>query len=85
MAMKAVVGAEALSEEDNLYLKFTEKFEDKFLRQGKRWWFSCEVIRVTGCRTLRKPHNFGEPGSSVGFAADIPKRATQEDSEGNVG
>lgn len=34
VAMKAVVGAEALSAEDNLYLQFTEKFENKFLRQG---------------------------------------------------
>jgi V-type H+-transporting ATPase subunit B len=34
VAMKAVVGAEALSPEDNLYLQFTEKFENKFLRQG---------------------------------------------------
>ena len=32
--MKAVVGAEALSEEDLLYLRFTESFEGKFLRQG---------------------------------------------------
>lgn len=34
VAMKAVVGAEALSEEDHLYLRFTEKFENRFLRQG---------------------------------------------------
>jgi V-type H+-transporting ATPase subunit B len=34
VAMKAVVGAEALSEEDHLYLRFTEQFEGKFLRQG---------------------------------------------------
>lgn len=34
VAMKAVVGAEALSAEDNLYLQFTDKFENKFLRQG---------------------------------------------------
>ncbi len=32
--MKAVVGAEALSAEDNLYLQFTDKFENRFLRQG---------------------------------------------------
>jgi V-type H+-transporting ATPase subunit B len=34
MAMKAVVGEEALSDEDNLYLKFTENFEKKFTTQG---------------------------------------------------
>lgn len=33
--MKAVVGAEALSEEDHLYLRFTESFESKFLAQGQ--------------------------------------------------
>ena len=34
MAMKAVVGEEALSNEDRLYLEFLEKFENQFLRQG---------------------------------------------------
>ena len=34
-AMKAVVGEEALSLEDHLYLKFTEKFESKFIAQGE--------------------------------------------------
>lgn len=34
VAMKAVVGAEALSEEEHLYLRFTEQFENKFLKQG---------------------------------------------------
>ena len=33
-AMKAVVGEEALSEDDRLYLEFLEKFEKKFLAQG---------------------------------------------------
>jgi len=33
-AMKAVVGEEALSSEDFLYLEFLEKFEHKFLTQG---------------------------------------------------
>jgi V-type H+-transporting ATPase subunit B len=33
-AMKAVVGEEALTEEDLLYLEFVEKFENKFLSQG---------------------------------------------------
>jgi len=33
-AMKAVVGEEALSPEDHLYLEFLEKFEGKFVNQG---------------------------------------------------
>ncbi len=33
-AMKAVVGEEALSEDDRLYLEFLEKFEHQFLKQG---------------------------------------------------
>jgi len=31
-AMKAVVGEEALSDDDRLYLEFLEKFEGSFLR-----------------------------------------------------
>ena len=34
VAMKAVVGEEALSSEDHLYLEFTDKFEKKFVTQG---------------------------------------------------
>jgi V-type H+-transporting ATPase subunit B len=34
MAMKAVVGVEALSSEDLLYLDFLEKYEQKFVAQG---------------------------------------------------
>jgi V-type H+-transporting ATPase subunit B len=34
--MKAVVGEEALSSEDLLYLEFLGKFEKNFLTQGKR-------------------------------------------------
>ena len=34
LAMKAVVGEEALSLEDHLYLSFLEKFETKFVAQG---------------------------------------------------
>merc|ERR1712203_75841 len=33
-AMKAVVGEEALSEDEHKYLEFTDKFEEKFLAQG---------------------------------------------------
>lgn len=34
-AMKAVVGEEALSQEDLLYLEFLQKFEKNFIAQGK--------------------------------------------------
>merc|ERR1711998_651006 len=34
-AMKAVVGEEALTEEDHKYLEFTDRFEAEFIRQGK--------------------------------------------------
>merc|ERR1711865_1245849 len=33
-AMKAVVGEEALSEDEHKYLEFTDKFEAKFIAQG---------------------------------------------------
>merc|ERR1711948_249428 len=33
-AMKAVVGEEALSEDEHKYLEFTDKFESKFIAQG---------------------------------------------------
>jgi V-type H+-transporting ATPase subunit B len=32
-AMKAVVGEEALSDEDHLYLEFVDKFEASFIKQ----------------------------------------------------
>ncbi len=34
MAMKAVVGEEALTDDDKLFLQFLDKFEGEFLRQG---------------------------------------------------
>merc|ERR1712151_1201872 len=33
-AIKAVVGEEALNDDDMLYLEFTEKFEERFVQQG---------------------------------------------------
>merc|ERR1711881_397690 len=33
-AMKAVVGEEALSDEEHLFLEFTDKFEERFINQG---------------------------------------------------
>ena len=37
-AMKAVVGEEALSADDLLYLEFLQKFEKNFISQGQRQW-----------------------------------------------
>jgi vacuolar-type H+-ATPase subunit B/Vma2 len=37
--MKAVVGEEALSSEDLLYLEFLGKFEKNFLTQGIKYLF----------------------------------------------
>ena len=34
LAMKAVIGEEALTPEDHLYLEFLENFEKKFITQG---------------------------------------------------
>lgn len=36
-AMKAVVGEEALTPDDLLYLEFLQKFEKNFISQGKSW------------------------------------------------
>ena len=58
-AMKAVVGEEALSSEDLLYLEFLDKFEAKFVNQARSClskskvsspkpgsaWCSCPYIR----------------------------------------
>lgn len=36
--MKAVVGEEALTSEDLLYLEFLQKFEKNFINQGEARW-----------------------------------------------
>ncbi len=41
--MKAVVGEEALSSEDLLYLEFLEKFENKFVNQVRRVLYELAV------------------------------------------
>ena len=40
VAMKAVVGEEALSSEDHLYLEFMEKFEARFVNQVRSFCHS---------------------------------------------
>merc|ERR1740124_2039751 len=64
MAMKAVVGEEALSMEDHLYLSFLERFEGKFVSQGPyqaRTIFESldlawGILRAFPKRTRRTPH-----------------------------
>jgi len=61
-AMKAVVGEEALSTEDRLYLEFKDKFEKKFISQGpyqKRTIFESldlawELLRIFKRESLKK-------------------------------
>jgi V-type H+-transporting ATPase subunit B len=68
-AMKAVVGEEALNEDDHLYLEFIDKFETRFLAQGayeKRDIFSSldiawELLRLFPENMLKKiPANIKE-------------------------
>eukprot|EP00492_Amphilonche_elongata_P003192 TRINITY_DN349_c0_g1_i1.p4 TRINITY_DN349_c0_g1~~TRINITY_DN349_c0_g1_i1.p4 ORF type:complete len:74 (-),score=24.55 TRINITY_DN349_c0_g1_i1:353-574(-) len=51
--MKAVVGEEALSAEDKLYLEFLEKFENKFVTQGRYENRSIEESLDTAWELLR--------------------------------
>ena len=51
--MKAVVGEEALSSEDHLYLEFLDKFESKFVTQVKRRANAQAAAAAT--RSLRTP------------------------------
>lgn len=49
-AMKAVVGEEALSSEDLLYLEFLDKFESKFVNQ-----VHCTACACMSCYLLAWP------------------------------
>lgn len=44
--MKAVVGEEALTPEDLLYLEFLTKFEKNFISQGKITFFFIILMRI---------------------------------------
>ena len=52
--MKAMVGVEALTAEDLLYLEFLDKFEKTFINQGV-----CQVVRK---QTTRKEMEVSENG-----------------------
>jgi V-type H+-transporting ATPase subunit B len=66
MAMKAVVGEEALSMEDHLYLSFFERFEGKFVSQGP-YQFARTIFRVFGPRLV--------------YSSCIPKELLQQPQE----
>ena len=55
-AMKAVVGEEALTPDDQLYLEFLGKFEKNFISQGflisEKCTFFCKLIFCFFCRYL---------------------------------
>ena len=61
-AMKAVVGEEALTTEDKLFLEFMQKFESKFVSQGayeKRTIYDSldlawELLRIFNRESLKK-------------------------------
>lgn len=42
--MKAVVGEEALTADDLLYLEFLQKFERNFIAQGESWTYLSDTI-----------------------------------------
>ena len=46
MAMKAVVGEEALTSEDQFYLKFTDDFENTFVSQGRNGVWNRIIVNV---------------------------------------
>merc|ERR1719337_195653 len=55
-AMKAVVGEEALNEDDHLYLEFIDKFESRFLAQGpyEKLDIAWELLRLFPENMLKK-------------------------------
>merc|ERR1719424_122178 len=65
-AMKAVVGEEALSPEDHLYLEFLEKFEGKFVNQ----------VQTTARRSLRRSHPARRPPRRHHLHHHFPIRLT---------
>ena len=61
--MKAVVGEEALSPEDRLYLEFLEKFEKTFVSQGRRGGAQAPTPRRTRALTV-EPRGPGVAGEA---------------------
>ncbi|KAI1238058.1 hypothetical protein IHE44_0012769 [Lamprotornis superbus] len=89
-AMKAVVGEEALSADDLLYLEFLHKFEKHFISQGehparnRESWGSGRAPPAPPnpptpvlCRSLREPQHFRVPGHRLAAPAHLPQAAPQ--------
>lgn len=82
-AMKAVVGEEALSADDLLYLEFTEKFEHRFLTQVR---FVCTLGRMTThshfpllfLGSLRVSWHFSVTGYCLGIIANFSRRYAEK-------
>lgn len=87
VAMKGVVGEEALSEEDHLYLAFNEKFERKFLSQGTRRAAQCCATLgaaalsplLAARRPLRVARRVRVAGHGMVAAAHVPEGEPEED------
>lgn len=65
-AMKAVVGEEALSDDDLLYLEFLQKFEKQFITQGRAAWDGAEpgTTQPLHCPRLLLPQAPTRTGAS---------------------
>jgi len=75
--MKAVVGEEALSADDLLYLEFLNKFEKTFIAQGKDiavFEFFLQIIIFSGVfRPLREPQHFWIARDRMESAENLPQ------------
>ena len=80
VAMKAVVGEEALSSEDLLYLEFLEKFEAKFVNQV------CFLVYLPCALAQNLPSyqalsSVGCTNAESGFVLSFPSLALLEEDE----
>lgn len=64
-AMKAVVGEEALTSEDLLYLEFLSKFEKNFITQGRRKRASSLVNNFFSSKMVPKYYALGRTSVSI--------------------
>lgn len=90
-AMKAVVGEEALTSDDLLYLEFLQKFEKNFISQGelvdvhRRASFPLGTLRLlltlvsVSPRSIRQQDRVRDAGHRLAAAPDLP----QGDAEAN--
>ena len=53
-AMKAVVGEEALSQDDLLYLEFLQKFEKNFIAQGRSFCYILDTLMTIRVNWMTK-------------------------------